>query len=57
MHWRWINESLLDKKKKKGKNYLSFLEALHEWLFACLLYICGDVFVDCAAISFQSDLF
>lgn len=26
-------------------------------IFACVLYICGDVVVDCGAISFQSDLY
>lgn len=38
-------------------SHLSYFTSTSQVIFACLLYICGHVVVNCGAISFQSELF
>lgn len=53
MHCHYVTSHRI--QKDLYFNNSSSLEALFRWLFACLLYTCGDAFVDFGDISFQRD--
>lgn len=52
-----MKEILLDKKKKRSVFKIIFRSTSQVVVRMSAIYNCSDVFVDCGAISFQSDLF